>query len=78
MRPHDGARGHQSLVAYADGETHTNTIESFWSLLKRAWHGSHHHYGKRWMPLFIAEQAWKWNERKNDRPFETFMRSLFR
>ena len=65
-------------VAYADGETHTNTIESFWSLLKRAWHGSHHHYGKRWMPLFVAEQAWKWNERKNDRPFETFMRSLFR
>ena len=65
-------------VAYADGEIHTNTIESFWSLLKRSWHGSHHHYGDRWMPLFVAEQAWKWNERKNDAPFVTFMRSLFR
>ena len=65
-------------VQYADGDTHTNTIECFWSLLKRAWHGSHHHYSDRWMPLFVAEQSWKWNERANERPFETFMRSLFR
>lgn len=64
-------------VSYAEGSTHTNTIESFWSLLKRAFHGSHHHYSERWMPLFIAEQGWKWNERRNDRPFETFLRSLF-
>ena len=28
---------------YVDGEIHTNTIEGFWSLLKRAWYGSHHH-----------------------------------
>lgn len=24
---------------FVDGETHTNTIEDFWSLLKRAWYG---------------------------------------
>ena len=27
---------------YVDGDKHTNTIEGFWSLLKRAWYGSHH------------------------------------
>ena len=29
---------------YVDGDKHTNTIEGFWSLLKRAWYGNHHHY----------------------------------
>ena len=29
-------------VQFADGDTHTNTIEGFWSLLKRAWYGQHH------------------------------------
>ena len=24
---------------FVDGDTHTNTIEGFWSLLKRAWYG---------------------------------------
>ena len=31
-------------VQFADGDTHTKTIEGFWSLLKRAWYASHHHY----------------------------------
>ena len=32
---------------FADGDTHTNTIEGFWSLLKRAWYRQHHHYQTR-------------------------------
>ena len=27
-----------------DDDKYTNTIEGFWSLLKRAWYGQHHHY----------------------------------
>ena len=64
-------------VAYADGETHTNTIEGFWALVKRAWYGSHHHYSHRWTPLFVAEASWKYNNRKNDNPFGTFLRRVF-
>ena len=63
--------------AYAEGDTHTNTMESFWSLLKRAWFGSHHKYSTDWMPLFIGEQAWKWNHRKDDDSFGSFMRECF-
>ena len=59
---------------YADGETHTNTIEGFWSLLKRAWYGSHHHYTRHWMPLFVAEAAWKYNHRTTDDAFASFIR----
>ena len=29
---------------YVRGVVHTNTIEGFWALLKRAWYGSHHKY----------------------------------
>lgn len=65
-------------VAYADGDTHTNTIEGFWSLLKRSWYGSHHHYSENWMPLFVSEAAWKYNHRKHENPFGDFVRGLFR
>ena len=64
-------------VSYAEGLTHTNSIEGFWALLKRAWYGSHHHYSKRYMPLFVAEACWKHNQRRNADPFATFMRGCF-
>lgn len=61
-------------VAYADGDTHTNTIEGFWSLLKRAWYGSHHHYSRHFAPLFVAESAWKYNHRDDENAFASFLR----
>lgn len=62
---------------YVDGMTHTNTIEGFWSLLKRAWYGSHHHYKVKYMPLFVGESAWKYNQRENADPFGTFVKGVF-
>ena len=62
---------------YAVGDIHSNTIESFWALIKRAWCGSHHHYSKKYMPLYIAETSWKYNERKNPNAFESFLRGVF-
>ena len=64
----------ECIVAYADGDTHTNTIEGFWSLLKRAWYGSHHHYSRGLTPLFVAEAAWKYNHRKDPNAFGSFLR----
>ena len=64
-------------VRYADGETHTNTIEGFWSLLKRAWYGSHHHYSKYYTPLFVAEANWKYNHRKDEDGFGSFLQGCF-
>ena len=59
--------------AYAEGETHTNTIEGFWALLKRAWYGSHHHYSKKYTPLYVAEACWKYNARKDSNAFGSFL-----
>ena len=64
-------------IAYVDGQIHTNTIEGFWSLVKRAWYGSHHHYSKQWMPLYIAESSWKYNHRKTGDSFNQFIRGCF-
>ena len=55
--------------AYADGITHTNTIESFWAIVKRAWYGSHHHYSRKYMPLYISEACYKYNRRKSPTAF---------
>ena len=62
---------------YVDGAIHTNTIEGVWALLKRAWYGSHHHYTKQFMPLFVAETCYKYNNRKNDNMFGTFLSGCF-
>ena len=62
---------------FVDGEIHTNTIEGFWSLLKRAWYGQHHHYQKGFMPLYIAEAAFKYNHRKNSVVVEQFIKECF-
>ena len=62
---------------WVDGPSYTNTIEGFWSLIKRAFYGTHHHYSLKYMPLFIAESCWKYNRRKESNGFAGFMRSCF-
>ena len=49
--------------AWQPGETHTNTIEGFWSFVKRAWYGQHHHYSTAYTPLYLAEACYKYNYR---------------
>lgn len=63
-----------SEYRYVDNEVHTNTIEGFWSLVKRAWYGTHHHYSKKYTHLYIAESCWKYNNRDVDDLFELFLR----
>ena len=62
---------------YVDGLTHTNTIEGFWALLKRAWSGTHHHYQRRFLPLYVAEAGWKYNARHDENAFGTFLGGCF-
>jgi transposase-like protein len=57
-------------VEYANGPIHTNNIENFWSLVKRAWYGSHHFYSQKYMNLYISEACYKFNQRKASNQFE--------
>ena len=56
---------------------HTNTIEGFWSLFKRAWFGSHRHYAQGYTLLYVAEAHGKYDHRRDGRPWDTFMYALF-
>lgn len=60
-------------VQFVDGEKHTNTIEGFWSLLRRAWFGQHHHYSTAYTPLYVAEACYKYNNRNIEKVFDKFV-----
>ncbi len=48
---------------FARGSWHTNTIEGFWSQLKRQIIGTHHWVSKRHLERYCVECAYKWNSR---------------
>lgn len=63
---------------YVNGMIHTNTIEGFWGLVKRAWYGQHHHYSRDYMPLYISEACYKYNHRRTPDGFARLMASMVR
>jgi transposase-like protein len=53
-----------SAGEYVRGIVHTNSIESFWSLFKRGVMGSYHSVSKKYLPLYLAEFQFRFNNRK--------------
>jgi len=64
---------------YVNGDIHTNTIESFWALLKRGIVGQYHKVSLRHLPKYIDEFSYRWNNRKTDNDdlfFSTIQRAV--
>src|SRR5260370_10579871 len=51
---------------YVRGEVHMQNIDSFWSLLKRGVIGTYHHVSTKYLPLYLPEFQFRFNNRKNE------------
>ena len=61
---------------YVVGSVHTQTIESFWSLIKRGILGSYHHVSRDYLPLYLNEFSFRFNNRKNPAMFEALLQTV--
>lgn len=64
-----------SAKVYVAGNVHTNTIEGFWSLIKRGISGVYHSVSAKYLQHYVNEYAFRYNHRDDQRPmFQTFLR----
>jgi transposase-like protein len=61
--PHKVVR--HSRGEYVIGAVHTQTIDGFWSLIKRGIMGTYHKVSAKYLPLYVAEFEFRYNNRKN-------------
>jgi IS1 family transposase/transposase-like protein len=71
--PQHGVVDH-SRGQYVVGAIHTNTIEGFWSIFKRAIVGTFHKMSEKYMPLYVAEFQFRYNNRQNPDIFDAAIR----
>jgi hypothetical protein len=66
---HLSPRRHRSVDhsngQYVVGAVHTQTIDGFWSLIKRGMVGTFHKVSAKYLPLYVAEFAFRYNNRLN-------------
>ncbi len=67
-------RIHHREKIYVSGDVHTNTIEGFWSLVKRGIDGVYHAVSAKHLQGYLNEYAWRYSHRADDRAtFETLL-----
>ena len=53
-----------SMGQYVDGDAYTNTIEGFWTLLKRGYIGIYHSMSDKYLQRYVDEFVFRYNTRK--------------
>ena len=64
--PFDHETVNHSIGEYVRDMAHTNGIESFWSMLKRAYQGTFHHFSEKHLQRYVTEFAGRHNVREHD------------
>jgi transposase-like protein len=60
-------RINHSAKVYVSGDTHTQTIEGFWSLVKSGIRGAHHAVSAKHLQGYLNEYVWRYNHRGDRR-----------
>jgi transposase len=53
---------------YVRGNVHTNTIEGFWSQLKRSINGTYHYVSPKYLQEYVNEFSYRYNQRNSSSP----------
>lgn len=62
---YDHRRIHHASKVYVMGDIHTNSIEGFWSLVKRGISGVYHAVSEKHLQDYLNEYAFRYNRRDN-------------
>jgi transposase-like protein len=72
-------RIHHASKVYVMGDIHTNTIDGFWSLVKRGISGVYHAVSAKYLPNYLNEYAFRYNRRQQEQSmFESFLAQVVR
>jgi transposase-like protein len=63
---------HSKMYSYRG--LNSNSIESFWAIIKRQIMGQHHHVSPEYLNNYVQETVFKYNNRKVDDMFETLVK----
>ena len=68
----NGYSDHETIThktgVYVSGDVHTNTVEGFWSLVKRGISGTHHQVSAKHLQGYLNEYVRRYNHRDQDGP----------
>ena len=64
--PFDHEAVNHSAGEYVRGMAHTSGVESFWSMLKRGYQGTFHHFSEKHLDRYVGEFAGRHNDREAD------------
>ena len=68
-------RIHHAARVYVKGDIHTNTIEGFWSLVKRGISGVYHSVSKKHLQGYLNGYSFRYSHREDDRPMFSAFKS---
>jgi len=65
---YDHKKIRHAIKEYVRGEVHTNSIEGFWSQLKRSINGTYHAVSPKYLQSYVDEFAYRYNHRVSEFP----------
>jgi transposase-like protein len=60
---YDHSRVHHTQGIYVSGDAHVNTVEGFWSLLRRGIGGAYHAVSDKYLQSYLDEYVFRYNNR---------------